>query len=192
MRVLGIDPGTLKTGWGVVECDGSRLRHVASGTIRTGRGELAARLAAVYEGLSGVIARHAPGIVSLERNFLALNVQSAFRLGEARGVAMAAAAAAGLEVCEYTPATIKKAVVGHGRADKGAVQAAVTRLLSLATGPSEDEADALATAACHGFCRSFDAKVRAAVAGQARAANGGGRRAPRLPRGVARQPRRRS
>ena len=172
MRVLGVDPGTVITGWGIIDCKGGKLRHVASGVVRVGRGELGGRLAAIYQGLAEIISRHTPTILSLERNFLATNVQSAFRLGEARGVAMAVAAAADLTICEYTPATIKKSVVGHGRADKSQVQAAVSRLLGLASVPREDEADALAAAACHGFRDGFESKLaRALAAGAA-----GGRR----------------
>jgi crossover junction endodeoxyribonuclease RuvC len=168
VRVLGVDPGTVRTGWGVIECDGARLRYVESGVIVAGRGSLAPRLAAVYAGLSEVIARTMPEILSLERNFLAINVQSAFRLGEARGVAMAAAAAARLALCEYTPASIKKAVAGSGDADKAGVRAAVMRLFALATEPREDESDALAAAACHGLRRPFDAKLAAALSERGR------------------------
>jgi crossover junction endodeoxyribonuclease RuvC len=112
--------------------------------------------------------------MSLERNFVARNVQSAFRLGEARGVAMAAAAAADVSLCEYAPATIKKSVVGHGRADKAQVQAAVVRIFSLDTTPAEDEADALATAVCHGLRRGFDERVSAALAAKPPARSGAG------------------
>jgi crossover junction endodeoxyribonuclease RuvC len=163
LRVLGVDPGTVRTGWGVIECEGRRLRYVDSGVIVAGRGEVGKRLAAVYSGLRDVIARLDPSVLSLERNFLARNVQSAFRLGEARGVAMAAAAAADVTLCEYTPATIKKSVVGHGRADKADVQSAVIRLLMLVARPREDEADALAAAACHGVCRGFESRLAVAL-----------------------------
>jgi crossover junction endodeoxyribonuclease RuvC len=163
LRVLGVDPGTIRTGWGVVECRGSVIRRVDSGVIFAGRGEVSARLAEVYSGLSAVIARLTPTILSLERNFLATNVQSAFRLGEARGVAMAAAAAARVTLHEYTPATIKKTVVGHGRAGKSGVQDAVTRMLALASVPLEDEADALAAAICYGLRGAFENKIAAAL-----------------------------
>ena len=153
---------------------------MASGTLRVGRGEVSARLAAIYEGLRGIIAEHDPLVLSLEKNFVARNVQSAFRLGEARGVAMAAAAGAGVALSEYTPATIKKSVVGHGRADKAQVQAAVCRLLSLAEVASPDEADALAAAACHAFHDSYDSRVADALAKK-----GGPRRpVPRVRAGV--------
>jgi crossover junction endodeoxyribonuclease RuvC len=163
MRILGIDPGTIKTGWGVIELDGSRLRHLGSGTLALGRGELSARLAGIYQGIVGVIDEHGPDEASIERNFLARNVKSAFRLGEGRGVAMAAAAGRGLPVAEYAPATIKKAVVGYGRADKHQVQEAVMRMLGLDDKPDEDAADALATALCHALSRSWDGKLAVAL-----------------------------
>jgi len=163
LRVLGVDPGTILTGWGIVDCEGSRLRYVASGVVRAGRGELGTRLATIHSALSEVIALHVPEVLSLERNFLAANVQSAFRLGEARGVAMAAAAGRGLALSEYTPATIKKAIVGHGRADKAAVQNAIVRLLGLLGRPQADEADALAAAACHALRMPYESKLASAL-----------------------------
>lgn len=163
MRVLGVDPGSMVTGWGVIESDGTRLRHVASGTIRAGRGDPGRRLALIYEQLCEIAAEHSPDCSSLERNFLARNVQSAFRLGEARGVAMAAAATANLPLTEYTPATIKKTVTGHGGAAKADVQRAVVRLLSVSRRFAVDEADALAVAACHVLQSRFAKKVADAL-----------------------------
>jgi crossover junction endodeoxyribonuclease RuvC len=164
VRVLGVDPGTVVTGWGVIDTHGGALRHVASGTIRAGRGDLAGRLALIYQRLCAIAQEHAPDCSSLERNFLARNVQSAFRLGEARGVAMAAAAFSGLPLTEYTPATVKKAVTGHGSAEKAAVQRAMGRLLALSRPLAIDEADALAVAACHVFKSGFEARVVTAIA----------------------------
>jgi len=163
LRVLGVDPGTIRCGWGVVDFDGPRLVHVASGVIDAGRGDIAQRLLLVHHDLLAVISSHGPSLFSLERNFVARNVQSAFRLGEARGVAMAAAASAGLTVSEYTPMMIKKAVVGYGRAEKSQVQTAVQRLLSLESLPETDAADALAAALCHGLAGIFQARVADAV-----------------------------
>ncbi len=163
MRILGVDPGTVRTGWGIVDCDGAKLAEVDSGVLAVGRGVLAVRLAAVYSGLATILERHRPDHVSLEKAFLARNVQSAFRLGEARGVVLAAAAAAAVEVSEYAPRTIKKAVVGYGGAEKEQVQAAVVRIVGLARKPAEDEADALAAAICHALRGSFDAKVARAL-----------------------------
>lgn len=163
MRVLGVDPGTVITGWGVIDCHRGVLRHVDSGTIRAGRGNLSARLGMIYAELGEVARRHAPDAFSLERNFLARNVQSAFRLGEARGVAMAAAALAGLPLSEYTPATVKKTVAGHGAAQKSQVQDAVLRLLALSRHLAVDEADALAVAACHALRMRYQSRVTAAL-----------------------------
>jgi crossover junction endodeoxyribonuclease RuvC len=163
VRVLGVDPGTIRCGWGVVDCDGPRLAHVASGIVEAGRGDIAVRLSSIHAELLDVIARHVPAEFSLERNFVARNVQSAFRLGEARGVAMAAAAASGLSLHEYTPMMIKKSVVGYGRADKEQVQLAVQRLLGLTELPATDAADALAAALCHGLAGRFQVRVADAV-----------------------------
>jgi len=163
VRVLGVDPGTVITGWGVIDCHRGQLRHVDSGTIRAGRGNLPARLAMIYSELGEIARHHAPDAFSLERNFLARNVQSAFRLGEARGVAMAAAAVAGVPLAEYTPATVKKTVTGHGGARKSQVQDAVLRLLTLPGRLAVDEADALAVAACHALRMRYQSRVRDAL-----------------------------
>jgi len=163
LRVLGIDPGTIHCGWGIVDCNGPRLSHVASGVIEAGRGEIAGRLLTVHQYLRELLVIHRPDAVSLERNFVARNVQSAFRLGEARGVAMAAAAGAGVPIAEYTPMMVKKAVVGYGRAEKSQVQLAVHRLLSLEALPESDAADALAAALCHGLSGSFQGRLADAV-----------------------------
>jgi len=163
LRVLGVDPGTIRCGWGLVECDGPRLRHLDSGVIEAGRGDISARLQHVYGSLLSVMTGYQPDSFSLERNFVSRNVQSAFRLGEARGVAMAAAAAAGIPVTEYTPMMIKKSVVGYGRADKVQVQTAVQRLLGLGALPATDAADALAAAICHGLTGSVQIRVAEAV-----------------------------
>jgi crossover junction endodeoxyribonuclease RuvC len=163
LRVLGVDPGTIRCGWGIVDCSGPRLSHVASGVLDAGRGELGGRLLVVARGLADLMEAHRPEAVSLERNFVARNVQSAFRLGEARGVAMAAAAAAGLPIHEYTPMMVKKAVVGYGRAEKAQVQLAVHRLLGLDAVPEADAADALAAALCHGLSGTFQGRLADAV-----------------------------
>ncbi|HEY2775675.1 MAG TPA: crossover junction endodeoxyribonuclease RuvC [Candidatus Binatia bacterium] len=163
MRVLGVDPGTVRCGWAVVELTGPRLEHLGSGVIDAGRGAVCDRLLVIHRALIDVIESLKPDAFSLERNFVARNVQSAFRLGEARGVAMAAAAAAGLGVAEYTPMMIKKAVVGYGRAEKLQVQMAVQRLLSLPELPMPDAADALAAALCHGLSGAFQSRVADSV-----------------------------
>jgi crossover junction endodeoxyribonuclease RuvC len=163
VRVLGVDPGTMITGWGVVDADGRVLRHVASGTIRAGRGDLSRRLGFIYEQLCAIAAEHGPEYASLERNFLARNVQSAFRLGEARGVVMAAASISSMPLAEYTPATVKKAVTGNGGADKSEVQRAVRRIFAVSHRLATDEADALAVAACHVFKSRFASRLSAAT-----------------------------
>lgn len=163
MRVLGVDPGSRITGWGIIDVSGSRLVYVSSGSLRVGDGDVAGRLAAIYEAIARIIVEHEPTAVSLERNFVARNVQSAFRLGEARGAIMAAVSGGAVALTEYPPATIKKAVVGHGRAGKADVQAAVVRLLRLAEHPGEDEADALAAAACYAMRSGYDGKVATAL-----------------------------
>ena len=152
MRVLGIDCGTEHTGYGVVELgDDSKLVCLACGAIQLSpREPLPTRLATIFDRLAAIIAEHRPDRVAIEDIFYALNVKSALKLGQVRGVAMLAASSAGLEVAEYSPLSIKSAVVGYGKADKRQVQHMVTRLLSLAEIPqSPDAADALAIAICH-------------------------------------------
>jgi len=157
-RVLGVDPGTVVTGWGVVEERESRVACVASGVVRL-RGARAERLAQIYGTLCGVCERFHPSVVVIEKSFVGENVQTAFRLGEARGAVMVAAVHAGLPVAEYSPAEIKLAVTGSGRADKSQMQAMVGRLLELSGARAVDEADALAAAICHVHSDRF---VRAA------------------------------
>jgi len=152
MRVLGIDCGTECTGYGVVELEGSgELRCLGFGAVRlSARQPLPLRLRRIQEKLARVIRQHEPDEVAIEDVFYALNVKSALKLGQVRGVAMVVAAAAGLEVAEYAPLAIKSAVVGYGRAEKTQVQQMVMRLLGLAQAPGpEDVSDALAIAICH-------------------------------------------
>jgi crossover junction endodeoxyribonuclease RuvC len=152
MRVLGIDCGGSYTGYGVVEMlSEGRLCCLTSGAIALSlREPLPRRLARIFVQLGEIIARHQPDEVAIEDVFYALNVKSALKLGQVRGVAMLAAATAGLQVAEYSPLTIKASVVGYGRAEKQQVQHMVTRLLELAQPPeSLDASDALAIAICH-------------------------------------------
>ncbi|HEY1264794.1 MAG TPA: crossover junction endodeoxyribonuclease RuvC [Terriglobales bacterium] len=152
MRVLGIDCGTECTGYGVVEMlDDGGLRCLDCGAIKLStRDGLALRLAAIFRRLGSLIEEHRPDQAAIEDIFYALNVKSALKLGQVRGVAMLAAACAGLEVAEYSPLSIKSAVVGYGKAEKQQVQHMVTRLLNLAEVPEPpDAADALAIAICH-------------------------------------------
>lgn len=158
MRVLGIDPGTVATGWGVIDEGRGRLVHVANGVIRA-RGELAERLKTVYERTCEILRAYDPGAVSLEKTFVGDNVQSAFRLGEARGAIMVAAAQGGVRVSEYSPAEVKLAVVGQGRATKEQMQAMVAALLGLPAPLPADAADALGNAICHLHTQQFAARV---------------------------------
>jgi crossover junction endodeoxyribonuclease RuvC len=152
MRVLGVDCGTEYTGFGVVElCPDETLACLTCGAIKLSpREPLPRRLATIFERLGVIIQEHQPDNVAIEDVFYALNVKSALKLGQVRGVAMLAASSAGLEVTEYSPLSIKSAVVGYGRAEKPQVQYMVTRLLNLAEVPEPpDAADALAIAICH-------------------------------------------
>jgi crossover junction endodeoxyribonuclease RuvC len=149
MRILGIDPGLRVTGFGVIEHSGGKLRYVTSGCVRSGEGDLAARLKAILEGLGEVIAANRPGEVAIEQVFLNVNPKSTLALGQARGGAICAAVIAGLPVAEYTALQVKQAVVGTGHAKKEQVQHMVRRLLALPGDPSPDAADALACAICH-------------------------------------------
>ena len=167
MRVLGIDPGSRLTGWGVVEARGGGFRHLASGTIVLApAGDLGARLARLHAECLRLIAAWEPAAVVLERAFVARNVQSAFRLGEARGAVLAAAGAAGAVMAEYAPASVKLATVGYGLADKRAMGRGVALRLGLARPPAPDAADALALALCHLHQAPLARRVaRALVAG---------------------------
>jgi crossover junction endodeoxyribonuclease RuvC len=152
MRVLGIDCGGHYTGYGVVEMlSQDRLCCLTCGAITlSAREPLPLRLSRIFVQLGEIIAKHQPDEVAIEDVFYALNVKSALKLGQVRGVAMLAAATAGLEVAEYSPLTIKSSVVGYGRAEKQQVQSMVTRLLDLAEPPKPmDASDALAIAICH-------------------------------------------
>ncbi len=152
MRVLGIDCGGEYTGYGVVEMfTTGKLACLTCGAIKLSpRDPLPRRLSQIYMHLGGIISEHLPDEVAIEDVFYALNVKSALKLGQVRGVAMLAAASAGLEVAEYSPLTIKSSVVGYGRAEKQQVQHMVTRLLELPTPPEPmDASDALAIAICH-------------------------------------------
>ena len=157
MRILGIDPGLRPTGFGVIETESSRLIYVASGRVKSGAGDLAARLKCILDGLKDVIAAHDPVEVAVEKVFVSANPQSTLALGQARGTAICAAVLAGLPVSEYTALQVKQSVVGNGHAAKEQVQHMVKRLLSLRDDPAPDAADALACAICHAHGRSLGA-----------------------------------
>jgi len=150
MRILGIDPGSRFTGFGVITVlRNGKLGYVASGCIRIPKGSLAERLKVILEGVDEVIATHSPEVLSIEKVFMARNADSALKLGQARGAAICAALQHDLPVSEYTALQIKRAVVGTGRGDKKQVQHMVTALLGLSGTPQADAADALAAAICH-------------------------------------------
>ena len=148
-RVLGIDPGSRLTGYGVIEGSAGGLRYLASGCIRTASGPFPDRLAEIYEGITAIIDEHRPGMMAIEEVFLARNPSSALKLGQARGVAIAAGVAHGLPVHEYAARTVKQGLVGTGRASKAQVAHMVRVILSLPGPPQADAADALALAICH-------------------------------------------
>jgi crossover junction endodeoxyribonuclease RuvC len=151
MRILGIDPGSETTGWGVIEGDGRRYHLLECGTVRATSGQrFPARLLKIANALDEVIERHKPDACAIEDGFLATNVKVTLKLGQVRGVAMLVAERAALEIHEYSPRLVKQTVVGHGNAEKFQVQEMVKTLLSLASIPEPyDAADALAVAICH-------------------------------------------
>lgn len=150
MRLLGVDPGLRKTGWGIVEAMDGRLRHVANGTIASdGEFDTPARLVQLYDGILAVIERYAPQEAAVEETFVNKNPSSTLKLGLARGVALLAPARAGLKVTEYPTNLVKKAVVGVGHAGKEQIQAMVRHLLPGIEIDGADAADALAVAICH-------------------------------------------
>jgi crossover junction endodeoxyribonuclease RuvC len=152
MRILGIDPGLQRTGFGVIEAEGQRLGYVASGTISTleaPRGDLPARLKIIFDGVQEVVQRWRPDCASVEIVFVNVNPQSTLLLGQARGAALAALVTNGLAVSEYTALQMKKAIVGHGLASKDQVAEMVKRLLALPAVPGKDAADALGLAISH-------------------------------------------
>ena len=150
IRILGVDPGSAATGWGVVDRDGARLSYVASGVIRPKRGAAhPEKLASIFNALCDLIAEHRPDEAAVEETFVNASPRDALVLGQARGVAMLAPALAGLVVAEYAANSVKKSVVGRGHADKTQVAAMVKVLLPKCAELAADEADALAVAICH-------------------------------------------
>ena len=149
MRILGIDPGSRVTGFGVIDSDGRQSRHVCSGCIRTESEDFSARLGEIYLGIQSVVSDHGPEEVAVEQVFMAANAASALKLGHARGAAVTAAVVAGLPVFEYTPRAVKQALVGTGAAEKEQVQHMIRLLLGARQRMSLDESDALAVALCH-------------------------------------------
>jgi crossover junction endodeoxyribonuclease RuvC len=149
-RVLGLDPGSIRTGWGVVELSGARPRGIAAGVIRVpDRAPIEERLQQIHAGVQAVLEQHRPHAVAIEAIFFARHAQAALMLGHARGVALLAASQAGLPVATYPPAVVKRSIVGSGKADKQQVARLVGALLQLAELPAIDATDALAIALTH-------------------------------------------
>ena len=152
MRViLGVDPGSRVTGYGLVQVQGRHISYLASGCIRVEKLEMAQRLQTLYAELQTIISQYHPDFAAVEQVFVGRNESSALKLGQARGVALLALANAGLEIAEFSARSVKQAVAGSGAADKKQIQHMVTRLLKLDKTPPSDAADALAIAMCHGF-----------------------------------------
>ena len=151
MRVLGVDPGSETTGWGVIDAEGRKVRLVEFGVVRASpRERFPARLLKIYSGIEEIIERFRPDACSIEEAFYAANVKTALKLGQVRGVVLVAAERARIEIHEYSPRLVKQTVVGYGNAEKHQVQEMVRVLLSLAHAPEpHDAADALANAICH-------------------------------------------
>jgi crossover junction endodeoxyribonuclease RuvC len=150
VKILGLDPGLGTTGWGLIEADGNRLKHVANGQLKTDSGEaLPKRLSHLATQLEALIADHSPALAAVEEVFVNKNPQSTLKLGQARGVVIMTAARAGIDVGEYAARLVKKAVVGNGNAEKAQVHAMVARLLPGAKIAGPDAADALAVAIAH-------------------------------------------
>jgi len=155
IRILGIDPGLRRTGWGLIEADGNRLIPIACGSLETSeRAALSERLVAIHDGLIAVIERYAPHEAAVEQTFVNTNAVATLKLGQARGIAMLVPARAGLHVAEYAPNLVKKSIVGSGHGEKAQVRMMIGVLLPKADPQSEDAADALAIAVCHAHHRT--------------------------------------
>lgn len=173
MRVIGLDPGLRRTGWGVIDADGTRLRHVANGVIESdGKLDLARRLVQLDEGLSAILETHAPAEAAVEATLVNKNASSTLKLGVARGVVLVTPARRGLPVAEYLPMIVKKAVVGTGHASKEQVETMVRHLLPGCAIANGDAADALAVAICHSHHAATSRQWSAAAGVSLRAAGG--------------------
>ena len=169
IRILGIDPGSRLTGFGVLDLAGDSAVYVASGTVRSVDGEFPDRLRQIFESVSTIVDEHRPQVVAIESVFMHKNAGSALKLGQARSAALCATFTHDVEVFEYAPREIKQAVVGTGSATKEQVQHMVVSLLNLQGAPAADAADALAAALCHGHQRRLQRRLAAsAVAATAR------------------------
>lgn len=148
-RILGIDPGSRTTGYGIIDYDGRDMGYVTCGVIRAGDGDFPRRLRTIFEAIVALSRTHVPDVAAIEQVFIQRNPDSALKLGQARGAAICGCVAGELAVAEYTPRAIKQAVVGKGGAEKSQVQYMMRVLLKLPAAPGEDAADALAVAVCH-------------------------------------------
>jgi crossover junction endodeoxyribonuclease RuvC len=154
IRILGIDPGLRRTGWGIVVIDGNRLSYVACGSLATdGKAALAVRLLSIHDGLRQVVSDHAPDEAAVEATFVSKDGSATLKLGQARGIAMLVPAIAGLPVAEYAPNLVKKTIVGAGHCEKAQIRMMIGVLLPKAAPQSHDAADALAIAVCHAHHR---------------------------------------
>ncbi len=163
VRILGIDPGSRVTGWGIIDSTGATTRHVASGCIRTEGAELSPRLRVIHDGVRALVAEYAPAELAIERVFMHRNADSALKLGQARAAAICATFVGSLSVHEYAARAVKQAIVGQGGAEKSQVQHMVRAILALPAPPGADEADALAIALCHAHSRGLGARLGAAA-----------------------------
>ena len=162
MRILGIDPGSRITGYGVITARGHELGFIACGTIRTGgEADFSRRLLTIFRDLCEVIETHQPEVAAVEDIFISSNPRSALKLGHARGAAVVAAQHSGLSIVDYTPRRVKQCVAGYGQAEKSQVQSMVRTLLALASTPSQDAADDLAVAICHAHHAIGNGRLRA-------------------------------
>ena len=180
IRILGLDPGLARMGWGVIDVSGTRLDHVAHGVLTSNaKHDLGARLHTLHEALCAVIAQLRPASIAVEQAFVAKDPSAALKLGHARAIALLAAAQAGLDMAEYAPNHIKKCVVGAGHAGKTQIQMMVRRLLPTARVEAADAADALACAIAHAHYASTRAKIMGALAGEVGAGSPSARAAKR-------------
>jgi crossover junction endodeoxyribonuclease RuvC len=164
IRILGIDPGLRRTGWGMIAIEGNRLSFLACGSVATDeKAALAQRLVAIHQGLDAIVKRHAPDEAAVEATFVNKDAAATLKLGQARGVAMLVPAMAGMSVAEYAPNLVKKTIVGTGHGEKAQVRMMISVLLPKADPHSEDAADALAIAVCHAHHRQ-SAVLRLAMA----------------------------
>jgi len=163
-RVLGLDPGSLATGYAILECDGTQVQYVASGTVRAAADEFTSRIQQIFSGIDQIVKQYQPDEVAIERVFMHRNADSALKLGQARGAALCAVFASAAQIFEYAPRQIKQAVVGTGAAEKSQVQGMIKRLLKLSDAITNDmgsdAADAVAIALCHAHSRRLAALLQ--------------------------------